>query len=834
MESDLEIEQNDVMEGEDEATLETLDPDSWNNIPFCLVQGIKFCKESCLSSIKHLDEISVKMERTFNQQKNTNHVFNTQLASSETRLKNKIEDLERYARKMVNESISMVTSKSEYIESQQEEIKNQIKKVSAQVDTKLEDIFSKDEVKEFIFDQIKANLENVVKNSLKTQRDELELLITSSLRVDGLIGPDQRYSSLKDWICDAQRKFEQISQKNTEKVDKLKYNLNESIESIQKCLKDSESASEIKIVDLEQKITKIVKDSTEESHKYREDNRKETSKTQKKLESQLQELHQKFIKENEKIHKLQEKNLYKMDTFKDRINEIENIKLKELDETSKQLYDKIYSLQSTIENSLKQNQKSIEETEKESTPEHETLIQSDKISLGHSFDKKETILSNYSKKGIPNPPEDILDSPHTKPLNKKLSMLNNSSPASKNTIQSQLTFSKKPEESNQPIASLQNCTDPQKMMHNYIKNHLKKHSNEQMEEFRLILENSKRNSGYQKSDFGGDGVDLRSSQSDLNIKKKSRKLENNFGNRQLRDEEAEDSHNGYLAHQGDITPLQNYNSAAHDFISKMAMEIKSKAKSGSKKAIDELIQEQKKKELAQDKSQISINLYKKSKKVRLAEENSQRRAMRLNEMLKNPITISHKRSVSTKRSIALDQNNSAVADPGLMIDAIGYQKGNNGKLGSIFEDQNCSTNDPIDKRSKSIAIGNDAPIPPLSFPPIKKSNNAYHERFSSFDTSPKETLYGENSGLETGRTINKMVPSIKYRKKMVKKNKQAYRTGDNSPSQSFVSPVQTNGATLDNLDSRYITSINSKIEITPRNMHPAPLHMKFEGLENLK
>lgn len=93
MESDFELEKNDVLESIEGTTLESLNPDSWNNIPFCLIQGIKCCKESCLASIQSLEDLSHKMDRTNNQQKNTNHVLNNQLSTTESKLMTKSKSL---------------------------------------------------------------------------------------------------------------------------------------------------------------------------------------------------------------------------------------------------------------------------------------------------------------------------------------------------------------------------------------------------------------------------------------------------------------------------------------------------------------------------------------------------------------------------------------------------------------------------------------------------------------------------------------------------------------------------------------------------------------------
>lgn len=81
-----------------EISLETLEPEHWNNIPDCLVRGMKFCQKSCLGSEEAISEILHKFDRNITQQKNTNNVFHTQLGKVEDRLKNKSKDrLELYS-----------------------------------------------------------------------------------------------------------------------------------------------------------------------------------------------------------------------------------------------------------------------------------------------------------------------------------------------------------------------------------------------------------------------------------------------------------------------------------------------------------------------------------------------------------------------------------------------------------------------------------------------------------------------------------------------------------------------------------------------------------------
>lgn len=130
------------------------------------------------------------------------------------------------------------------------------------------------------------------------------------------------------------------------------------------------------------------------------------------------------------------------------------------------------------------------------------------------------------------------------------------------------------------------------------------------------------------------------------------------------------------------------------------------------------------------------------------------------------------------------------------------------------------------RRSRSIVGMQENSVPSLNFPPINRSINPDHGRHSSFDESPDR-----NVSAEPGQNLNISIPAVKPRKK-IKKGKNGQKPRELSQNRSFMSPVENQGMTLDNFESKYITNLNSKIEVNQRDFPPGTIQMRFEGSDS--
>ncbi|CAI2383925.1 unnamed protein product [Moneuplotes crassus] len=833
MESDFELEENDFLESFKGTTLESLNPDSWNNIPFCLIQGIKCCKESCLASIQNLEDLSHKMDRTNNQLKNTNHVLTNQLMTAESKLMTKIEDLERYARKMINESIGLVTSKSEYIEILSAEVKKKMDKVTGQVEAKLDDIFGKEELKTFVFDQIKENLENVVIKSLQQQKEELVQMLVRTVQVQGLIGPQMQYEEFKDWILAVQARFEVLEQQQVDGFKQVREKVDKGVETAQQEQEEYRKTNDDRLKQLEESLEGMVIENKQQNQKYRIHNnfnyrdniKKEISELEKQFEERLQSIKKDLLSENQKRMRTHTYINTKLQALDTQITHLKEHEIMNLADSSKQFNEKINSLESTIEAVSKRNQKynNGNSHENSNTSSQESRNQANEnIPARNSFEHRETVFSQFKNKDLSKSSETAQPEVSKLPESHRFSMKNNVSQNSKNMNGNQIAFLKKNGEKYIDPSK----KDSQKLRQDLTKNSLRAGDNGQKEQLQLIKENS-----YMSDHVEGSGPT-----SDLNEgsnlapkhKKESQNSKRNFGNKSLipSDQEIDDEVIPKKA------PVEITDDAVQDFISKMAKELKRKKKSSDGIQNDMYIKDEEEKHhkaMMQDKSQVLISPHKKkkSRKLKLAEVNSQRRALRLNEMLKNPVPISHKRSVSGKRREAIDNSSTSFSGAGFKVDAMGYHQKGKQELDEIIQNkilkQKNYMRGSTGMRSRSIVGIQEISAPSLNFPPINRSINPSPNRHSSFDESP-----GRNNSVEPSQNLNISIPAVKNRKK-IKKSKNSHRAKGMAQNLSFMSPVENKGMTIDNFERKYITNLNSRVEANPRELQPETIHMTFEG-----
>lgn len=172
---------------------------------------------------------------------------------------------------MINESIGLVTSKSEYIEILSAEIKKKMSKLTGQVDAKLEDIFGKEELKTFVFAQIKENLENVVKKSLQQQKEELIQILSQTVQVQGLIGPQMEYEELKDWVLAVQDRFEALEQQQADEFKQVREHVNKEVETAKQEQEEYQKTNDERIKQLEESLKAMIHEDKQQNQKYRYD-----------------------------------------------------------------------------------------------------------------------------------------------------------------------------------------------------------------------------------------------------------------------------------------------------------------------------------------------------------------------------------------------------------------------------------------------------------------------------------------------------------------------------------------------------------------------------------
>ena len=91
--------------------LETINPDTWNNIPIWIVDGIKYLSEFCLVTMKDLNSLIRTVEENDKRQRVNNSTFANQLSNSEGKLKTKLSDVERLSKKFADDAMAVAKEK---------------------------------------------------------------------------------------------------------------------------------------------------------------------------------------------------------------------------------------------------------------------------------------------------------------------------------------------------------------------------------------------------------------------------------------------------------------------------------------------------------------------------------------------------------------------------------------------------------------------------------------------------------------------------------------------------------------------------------------------------
>ena len=95
--SDTEIEENDVMEENLNPifVIKSINPETWNNIPIWIVEGVKYLSKACLETVDNLEDLRIIVNDNEKRQQNNNSTFVSQISTSENKLKRKLLDVER-------------------------------------------------------------------------------------------------------------------------------------------------------------------------------------------------------------------------------------------------------------------------------------------------------------------------------------------------------------------------------------------------------------------------------------------------------------------------------------------------------------------------------------------------------------------------------------------------------------------------------------------------------------------------------------------------------------------------------------------------------------------
>lgn len=85
--NETEVAKEDIIEGHSKHKLESIHPDSWNNIPICIVDGIKYLTESCLETINQVKDLKKIVADNEKRQKNNNTSFAMQISNADNQMK---------------------------------------------------------------------------------------------------------------------------------------------------------------------------------------------------------------------------------------------------------------------------------------------------------------------------------------------------------------------------------------------------------------------------------------------------------------------------------------------------------------------------------------------------------------------------------------------------------------------------------------------------------------------------------------------------------------------------------------------------------------------------
>jgi ABC-type transporter Mla subunit MlaD len=188
--NETEVAKEDIVEGHSKHRLELIHPDSWNNIPICIVDGIKHLTESCLETISQLKDLKKQVGDNEKRQKHNNTSFAMQISNSDNNLKRKLADLERLSRKMSTDAMTLAKDKTDKLESAQKNMLNSVNQMVNEIDDKLHKINETEQIMALVKDEISKETNTTVAAMIAAAKTELEQYVETKFTVPGIIGPE--------------------------------------------------------------------------------------------------------------------------------------------------------------------------------------------------------------------------------------------------------------------------------------------------------------------------------------------------------------------------------------------------------------------------------------------------------------------------------------------------------------------------------------------------------------------------------------------------------------------------------------------------------------------
>ena len=180
--------------------LETINPDTWNNIPIWIVDGIKYLSEFCLVTMKDLNSLVKVVDENDKRQRINNTTFVNQLSSSESKLKTKLSDVERLSRKFADDAMAFVRDRSDLLDKQSKGLSEKVDKSISEVEDKISKMDETEHIMNIVKEEIKSQIDTEVSRMIIKAKDDIKQYIDEMFIIPGIIGPKEISKGITDFI----------------------------------------------------------------------------------------------------------------------------------------------------------------------------------------------------------------------------------------------------------------------------------------------------------------------------------------------------------------------------------------------------------------------------------------------------------------------------------------------------------------------------------------------------------------------------------------------------------------------------------------------------------
>ena len=337
--------------------LETINPDTWNNIPIWIVDGIKYLSEFCLVTMKDLKSLVKVVDENDKRQRINNTTFVNQLSSSESKLKTKLSDVERLSRKFADDAMAFVRDRSDLLDKQSKGLSEKVDKSISEVEDKISKMDETEHIMNIVKEEIKSQIDTEVSRMIINAKDDIKQYIDEMFIIPGIIGPKE----ISKWITD----FIKLTKSG---IDNWNLDISTKITEVKEIITQMKEQSELE----EERREKLNKQKLEHAAK-------EMAQEQQKSFEEMKSAIERLVRENnldidvrfkgrldnlkdqneidiQNIKKTENDQLKLITTLQQKVYDISDYKLKDAIDASKEASEKVNELKLKMQDFIFKNE----------------------------------------------------------------------------------------------------------------------------------------------------------------------------------------------------------------------------------------------------------------------------------------------------------------------------------------------------------------------------------------------------------------------------------------------------------------------------------------------